>query len=115
VARKHAPSGLLRAAFATAHSVSNQVYAGSDMHIQLPFRPAMYAKVLSNPSFKEFQDYIRLGELATWPQLEMIRDRTRLSRLFGHYVGVLTKRIADRNAGAPRSSARHSSTRSQPR
>jgi TAG lipase/steryl ester hydrolase/phospholipase A2/LPA acyltransferase len=102
VARMHAPGGLLRSAFDTAHSVSDQVYAGSDMHIQLPFRPALYAKVLSNPSFKEFQDYVRLGERATWPQLAMIRNRTRLSRLFGTYIGILTKRIADKNGAKTR-------------
>ena len=61
VARLHAPGGL-RSAFDTAHAISDQVYAGSDMHIQLPFRPALYAKVLSNPSFKEFQEYVRLGK-----------------------------------------------------
>ena len=96
------PDGLLRTAFATAHAVSDQVYAGNDMHIQLPFKPALYTKVLSNPSFKEFQEYVRLGERATWPQLAMIRDRTRLSRLFGTYVGVLTKRIAENAARAER-------------
>ena len=63
------------------------------MHIQLPFRPALYAKVLSNPSYKEFQDYVRLGEQATWPKLAMIRDRTRLSRLFGTYIGILMRRM----------------------
>jgi hypothetical protein len=102
VARLHAPGGLLRSAFDTAHAVSDQVYAGSDMHIQLPFRPALYAKVLSNPSFKEFQDYVRLGEQATWPQLEMIRNRTRLSRLFGTYVGILTTRISEKSTAKTR-------------
>jgi len=87
---------MLRKAVATAHAVSDQTGAGSDMHIQLPFRPALYAKVPNNPSFKEFQEYVRLGEQATWPQLEMIRDRTRLSRLFGTYIGALMKRIAGR-------------------
>ncbi len=95
VARKHAPLGMLRSAFATAHAVSNQTYTGSDMHIQLPFRPSLYTKVLSNPSFKEFQQYVRLGEQATWPRLAMIHDRTRLSRLFGTYIGILTKRIEE--------------------
>ena len=96
VARRHVPTATLRRVLATAHAVSDQTYAGSDMHIQLPFRPALYAKVLNNPSFKEFQEYVRLGEQATWPQLAMIRDRTRLSRLFGTYIGVLMKRIAGR-------------------
>ena len=78
--------------------MSDQVYAGHDMHIQLPFRPSLYAKVLSNPSDKQFQDYVRIGERATWPQLAMIRDRTRLSRLFGTYIGILTRRMAEKSA-----------------
>ena len=99
LARQYAPGAPLRDTLNTAHAVSNQNYAGSDMHIQLPFRPALYAKVLSNPSFKEFKEYIRLGEQATWPRIEMIRDRTRISRLFGTYIGVLMRRIEA--AGAP--------------
>lgn len=94
VARRHMPDGLLRTAFATAHAVSDQVYAGNDMHIQLPFKPSLYTKVLSNPSLKQFHEYVRLGEQATWPRLPMIRDRTRLSRLFGTCIGLLGERIA---------------------
>lgn len=100
LARQVAPKGLVRDALATAHAVSNQSYAGSDMHIQLPFRPALYAKVLSNPSYKEFKEYIRLGEQAAWPRIAMIRDRTRISRLFGDHIGTLMQRIAAADAAA---------------
>lgn len=98
MARRHAPYRQVRDTFSTAHAVTNQVYAGSDMHIQLPFKPALYAKVLTNPTYAELQEYIQLGERATWPQIEMIRDRTRLSRLFGTYIGILIRRIEDRQA-----------------
>ena len=40
------------------------------------------------------KQYIYLGEQATWPRILTIRDRTRLSRLFGTCIGVLTRRIA---------------------
>ena len=30
-----------------------------------------------------------MGELATWPRIAMIRDRTRLSRMFGNAIGGL--------------------------
>lgn len=106
VARRHVPGGLLRDAAATAHAVSDQVYAGSDMHIQLPFRPSLYSKVLSNPTFKEFRQYVLLGEQATWPRLAMIRDRTRLSRLFGRHIGILKRRIDERATRAPNAKAR---------
>jgi NTE family protein len=105
LARQVAPDGLLRDVVATAHAMSDQEYAGSDMHIQLPFRPALYAKVLSNPSYKEFQEYIYLGEQATWPRIEMIRDRTRLSRLFGTHIGLLMRRIAARDRTGARARA----------
>ena len=108
MARNVAPSGLVRDALDTAHAMTNQIYAGSDMHIQLPFRPVLYTKVLSNPSFKEFQEYIRLGERAAWPRMEMIRDRTRISRLFGTCIGMLMQRIAakDKPLHAPRGVAK---------
>ena len=81
--------------------MADQSYASADMHIQLPFRPALYTKVLSNPSYKEFREYVRLGERATWPRLPMIRDRTCLSRLFGTCIGQLQERMAARRRQAP--------------
>jgi NTE family protein len=59
------------------------------MHVQMPFKPSMYPKVLQNPNLEELKEYIRLGELATWPKVPMIHDRTRLSRLFGNCIGQL--------------------------
>jgi NTE family protein len=100
VARKHAPYKPVRAALRTAHAVSSQRYAGSDMHIQMPLRPHLYARVMTNPNFAQFGEYIRLGEQATWPRIPMIRDRTRISRLFGTYIGVVMRRLAD--AAAPK-------------
>ena len=99
VARKHAPTRVLRDTLSTAHALANQTYAGTDMHVQLPFRPSLYAKVLRNPSYKEFLEYVRLGEQVTWPMIPMIRDRTRLSRLFGTAIGLLMQRIESRAAG----------------
>ena len=103
LARRHLPGRALRGMLQTAHAMADQSYAGGDMHIQLPFRPTLYTKVLSNPTCKEFKDYVRLGELATWPRLPMIRDRTRLSRLFGTCIGQLQARIAARGVTVLRS------------
>ena len=100
---KLAAGRALRGMLQTAHAMADQSYAGGDMHIQLPFRPTLYTKVLSNPTYKEFKDYVRLGELATWPRLPMIRDRTRLSRLFGTCIGQLQARIAARGVTVLRS------------
>jgi TAG lipase/steryl ester hydrolase/phospholipase A2/LPA acyltransferase len=93
VARRHSPSQVLRTALGMAHAISSQTYSGSDMHIQLPFRPRLYAKVLKNPTLAEFKQYVRLGEQTTWPRIEMVRDRTRLSRLFGNAIGMLMQRM----------------------
>jgi hypothetical protein len=49
--------------------------------------------MLSNPSLEEFLEYTRMGEVATWPRIPMIRDRTRLSRTFGNAIGALKQRI----------------------
>jgi TAG lipase / steryl ester hydrolase / phospholipase A2 / LPA acyltransferase len=111
-ARRMVPGEHLRSLLSGAHAVASQEYASSDMHIHLPFRPALYARVLSNPTFKEFQDYIRIGEQATWPLLAMIRDRTRISRLIGTHIGMLMRRIAAR--GAARAAATSGSARSKP-
>ena len=100
ILRKHVPGSRLRSQLDKAHAVYNQNYASLDMHIQMPFRPLLYPKMLSNPSPEEFRSYTRMGELATWPRMEMIRDRTRLSRMFGNAIGVLMMRI-DVPAGKP--------------
>ena len=114
-ARRIAPGERLRDLLSGVHAVASQEYAGSDMHIHLPFRPALYAKVLSNPTFREFQQYIRIGEQASWPRVAMIRDRTRISRLIGTHIGMLQRRI-DAAAAQPRrpAGATSGSARSTP-
>ncbi|WP_410210151.1 DUF3336 domain-containing protein [Aquirhabdus sp.] len=64
-----------------AHAIAAQSYLG-DINIQFPFKPAAYLKVVTNPTPERLAHYIRLGEQATWPQIAMIRDLTRISRLF---------------------------------
>jgi len=108
ILRRHAPGERLKAQFDKAHGIYNQTYAGADMHIQLPIRPRLYARMLTNPSLEEFHDYTRMGERATWPLIPMIRDRTRLSRMFGNAIGMLMTRMqqpASRRARSERSAA----------
>ena len=112
VARKHAPTRALREVSSTAHAMSSQRYVGADMHIQIPFKPLLMARLLKNPSFEQFKEYIRLGEQATWPRLPMIRDRTRISRVFGDCIGLLMRRIA---AAAPLPSQTPPRVRRRPR
>jgi len=84
-------STMLRPVFDQAHAVTTQPYLG-DINIQFPFRPALYRKVLSNPSVEDLEMYLRLGERATWPKMAMIRDQTRVSRIFADCIATLKER-----------------------
>ena len=53
---------------------------------------------MKNPTLEQFEQFILLGEQATWPQIPMINDRTRISRLIGTYIGRLMQRIATQSA-----------------
>lgn len=104
ILRRYSPGSGIRRQLDKAHAIYNQTYAGTDMHIQMPFRADLYARMLTNPSLDEFRNFTHMGEVATWPRLPMIRDRTRLSRMFGNAIGVLMKRIekpARGSAGRP--------------
>lgn len=101
-----------------AHAVAAQTYLG-DINIQFPFKPAAYLKVVSNPTPQGLQDYIRMGERATWPQLAMIRDMTRISRVFTQCIANLRTRLpapsettSPATPGSSDSSASSSSTSS---
>ena len=75
-----------------AHAVASQSYVG-DINIQFPFQPKTYLKVISNPTPQTLAHYIRLGERATWPQITMIRDMTRISRLFAECIAMIKQRV----------------------
>jgi len=51
--------------------------------------------MLSNPDLERLKLYIHLGEQATWPQIAIIRDQTRLSRAFEEVIAELTQRVAE--------------------
>jgi hypothetical protein len=37
---------------------------------------------LRNPTLADVREYIRLGERATWPRMEMVQNTTAISRTF---------------------------------
>ena len=105
ILRRQLPLRTLNNQLDLVHAIHNQTYASRDMHIQMPFRPLLYPKILSNPSPEEFHDYTLMGERATWPRIAMIRDRTHLSRMFGNAIGMLMQRAdAARRKSGQRSS-----------
>lgn len=59
--------------------LAEQDYKG-DINIHPPLSPWMYRKVLSNPSISDLKRYIRMGESATQPHLEQIRNQQRVPR-----------------------------------
>ncbi|MDX1589210.1 MAG: patatin-like phospholipase family protein [Oleiphilaceae bacterium] len=74
-----------------AHAMTTQPYLG-DINIQFPVKARYYRRVLANPSLEDLQWYIRLGEKATWPKIAMIRDQTRISRIFADCIARLRAR-----------------------
>lgn len=99
VTRNSWSSTLLRPLMEQAHAMTTQTYLG-DINVHFPFRPLLYRKVLANPSRKDLDMFIRLGEQAAWPRLAMIRDQTRISRVFSDCIARLEQaRIASDRAG----------------
>jgi hypothetical protein len=49
---------------------------------------------MANPSLAELNEYIRGGQRATWPWLEMIRHQTLLERTLQRCVDTLRQRGA---------------------
>ncbi len=78
----------LRSALRHVHAMASQSYLG-DITIQFPFHPLAYRRVLSNPTPEGLKQYIRWGEQATWPQLAMIRETTRVSRVLNECIDSL--------------------------
>lgn len=70
---------MLNAAANMAKSVIDQEYGG-DITIMNPPRLWSMRKVLSRLSVAEMAELILIGERATWPRLEMIRNQTLISK-----------------------------------
>lgn len=64
-----------------AESVLKQKYIG-DINLIPERRARNILKVLRNPSVDDVREFIRSGERATWPRLEMIGNTTCISRTF---------------------------------
>jgi hypothetical protein len=64
-----------------AESILKQKYFG-DINIIPPRQARNVLKVLRNPSVEDVSTFIRSGERATWPKIEMIRNTTMISRTF---------------------------------
>lgn len=83
ILQDHVASNDLGLMLDKAESILRQKYVG-DINIIPPRRPLNILRVLTNASVKDVSNYIELGERTIWPQLEMIRNTTRISRAFQH-------------------------------
>lgn len=88
--------GIFRPLVEQAHAMASQDYLG-DINIHFPMKPALYRKVLSNPSPEDLEMFIYLGEQATWPRLAMIKDQTRISRAFDRCIRRLESDLGTGN------------------
>lgn len=78
--RRRVSNDRLRPFLDTAHALTGQTYGGDiNIHPRVPV--SQYLRVMANPSLAQLHEYIRGGELATWPHLAEIRNQTRIARL----------------------------------
>ncbi len=64
-----------------AKSMVTQKYIG-DINMIPPRQPLNALRVLNNPTLQDVRNYIRKGEQATWPKLDMVANTTCISRTF---------------------------------
>jgi TAG lipase/steryl ester hydrolase/phospholipase A2/LPA acyltransferase len=76
-----------------AQALVSQEYRG-DIDIHPRFRPELLAKVAVNPTREDLGVFIREGERATWPKLAMVRNQTRIGRVFCDCVEALRRPAA---------------------
>ena len=72
-------------------SIIEQQYVG-DINILPPRSFTNIQHILKNPTIESIDTLIRQAEKATWPQLEMIDNTTRISRAFQRYVKCLQQK-----------------------
>ena len=74
-------------------SVIDQQYVG-DINILPSATFANLKHIASNPSLKSIQELIHNGERATWPQLDLIKRNTLISKTLRRYLNQLKQREA---------------------
>ncbi len=80
-AQRHLEIPGLQSAINRAHAISSQTYSGDiTVHPHNQWREV--AKTFSNPSPRLFQRLVLAGRRAVWPEIERIRNTTRISRAF---------------------------------
>ena len=63
------------------HALFSQEYGG-DIDIHPTFSWRLFRRIVANPSRADLAAFLRSGEQAVWPQVAMIRQQTRIGRVF---------------------------------
>lgn len=92
IARRRLGGALWLPTFEWAHAMAHQNYTGH-ITIHPKLQLSDYTRVMKNPDLAELEGYILSGERATWPQLCMIDDQTRISRVMSQCIKRLITRI----------------------
>lgn len=93
VARKGVHGDPWRPLLDQVHALAGQHYVG-DILIHPPLDPRLYARMMTNPTEDEVRRFIQDGERATWPQMALIRNTTRIARAMERVVGRLERKVA---------------------
>jgi NTE family protein len=92
LAKDYLPLSPLRTLFEKFHSLTAQTYMG-DINVQMPFQAGLYRKLMRDPSEADLRLFVRLGERETWPRIEMIRNQTRVHRMFETCIADLKRQM----------------------
>ncbi len=80
-AQRHLDVPGLQSVINRAYAISSQTYSGDiTIHPESQWRD--FARALSNPNPNLFRRLVLAGRRAAWPQIERIRNTTRISRAF---------------------------------
>ena len=80
-AQRHLDVPGLQSVIKHAHAISTQTYSG-DVTIYPQSQWRDYVRTLANPKPRLFQRLVMAGRRAVWPEIERIRNTTRISRAF---------------------------------
>ncbi|MBA2322432.1 MAG: DUF3336 domain-containing protein [Deltaproteobacteria bacterium] len=68
------------------HALFAQDYQ-ADIQIHPQFHWGLYRKIIANPTRADLTGFLREGARSVWPRVAMIRDQTRIGRVFRDVVG----------------------------
>ncbi|MCB1191974.1 MAG: DUF3336 domain-containing protein [Leptospiraceae bacterium] len=71
-------------------ALMEQEYRG-DINISYPMDIKAFTQLMANPDPNEFEDYIRKGQLATWPKIAFIKDQLRLNQILESCIAKLQR------------------------